>query len=160
MLRLLLLFAVVLGTCTTVLPADTTPTFTISLETVLKHDDGKFLWFHPRATAVPGGVLLTLGGVSQPSTLVWLFDTKNLPDVGGWSFTHTNLHGAGANFLFLDGHAARWSSAVYWDHAISKGRTNLAELRWFPCPILAGTARSARANRFPVGFLSPAASRE
>lgn len=36
------------------------PEFTVSVETVLKHDDGKFLWFHPRATAVPGGVLLTL----------------------------------------------------------------------------------------------------
>jgi lysophospholipase L1-like esterase len=27
--------------------------FTVKLETVLKHDDGKFLWFHPRAAAVP-----------------------------------------------------------------------------------------------------------
>lgn len=28
--------------------------FTVKLETVMKHDDGKFLWFHPRAVAVPG----------------------------------------------------------------------------------------------------------
>ncbi|MBE2283601.1 MAG: hypothetical protein IAE77_09115, partial [Prosthecobacter sp.] len=28
--------------------------FTVKLETVMKHDDGKFLWFHPRAAAVPG----------------------------------------------------------------------------------------------------------
>jgi len=28
--------------------------FTVKLETVLKHDDGKFLWFHPRAAAIPG----------------------------------------------------------------------------------------------------------
>ena len=27
--------------------------FTVKLETVLKHDDGKFLWFHPRAAAIP-----------------------------------------------------------------------------------------------------------
>ncbi len=74
----------------------------------------------------------TLGGITIPSTLIWLFDTKNLPAVGGWTFTHTNLHGAGANFLFLDGHATRWSSAVYWDYAIKKGRTNLTDLRWFP----------------------------
>lgn len=26
----------------------------IALETVMKHDDGKFLWFHPRAAAIPG----------------------------------------------------------------------------------------------------------
>lgn len=28
--------------------------FTVKLEIVLKHDDGKFLWFHPRAAAIPG----------------------------------------------------------------------------------------------------------
>lgn len=28
--------------------------FTVKLETVLKHDDGKFLWFHPRAATTPG----------------------------------------------------------------------------------------------------------
>ena len=27
--------------------------FTVKLETVIKHDDGKFLWFHPRAAAIP-----------------------------------------------------------------------------------------------------------
>lgn len=73
-----------------------------------------------------------LGNVTEPGAMIWLFDTKNLPAVGGWTFTHTNLHGAGANFLFLDGHAARWASSVYWDYAAGKGRTNLAELRWFP----------------------------
>lgn len=30
------------------------PPFTVRLETVLKHDDGKFIWFHPRAAAIPG----------------------------------------------------------------------------------------------------------
>lgn len=34
--------------------------FTVRLETVLKHDDGKFLWFHPRAAAYPGGVVMTI----------------------------------------------------------------------------------------------------
>lgn len=35
--------------------------FTVRLETVMKHDDGRFLWFHPRAAALPGGgVLLTI----------------------------------------------------------------------------------------------------
>ncbi len=27
--------------------------FTVNVETVMKHDDGKFLWFHPRAAAIP-----------------------------------------------------------------------------------------------------------
>lgn len=34
--------------------AEPAPTFTVKLETVLKHDDGQFLWFHPRAAAIPG----------------------------------------------------------------------------------------------------------
>lgn len=27
--------------------------YTVKLETVMKHDDGQFLWFHPRAAAIP-----------------------------------------------------------------------------------------------------------
>lgn len=36
------------------------PDFTVKLETVMKHDDGQFLWFHPRAAAMPGGVMMTI----------------------------------------------------------------------------------------------------
>jgi hypothetical protein len=36
------------------------PDFTVKLETVMKHDDGKFLWFHTRAAPVPGGVVMTI----------------------------------------------------------------------------------------------------
>lgn len=38
-----------------VLQAADPPGFTVKLETVMKHDDGKFLWFHPRAAAIPDG---------------------------------------------------------------------------------------------------------
>ena len=31
-----------------------TVAFEIKLETVLRHDDGEFLWFHPRVAAIPG----------------------------------------------------------------------------------------------------------
>jgi hypothetical protein len=34
--------------------------FTVKLEMVMKHDDGQFLWFHPRAAAMPGGVMMTI----------------------------------------------------------------------------------------------------
>jgi hypothetical protein len=34
--------------------------FTVKLETVMRHDDGKFLWFHPRAAAIPGSVVMTI----------------------------------------------------------------------------------------------------
>jgi hypothetical protein len=28
--------------------------FTVTVDTILEHDDGQFLWFHPRAAAIPG----------------------------------------------------------------------------------------------------------
>lgn len=40
--------------------------FTVKLETVMKHDDGKFLWFHPRAAAIPS---LKDGGPSVVMTI-------------------------------------------------------------------------------------------
>ena len=36
------------------------PDYTVKLETVMEHDDGSFLWFHPRAAPVPGGVVMTI----------------------------------------------------------------------------------------------------
>ena len=30
------------------------PGYEIRVQTVLKHDDGKTLWYHPRAAAIPG----------------------------------------------------------------------------------------------------------
>ena len=44
----------------TALPAADPVDFSVKLETVMKHDDGKFLWFHPRAAPVPGGVVMTI----------------------------------------------------------------------------------------------------
>lgn len=70
--------------------------------------------------------------IPQPSITVWLFDTKNLPGVGYWGFVHTNLHSGGANFTFLDGHAARFRNTAYWDFKLNQGRTNHAEIRWDP----------------------------
>ncbi|MCL5098534.1 MAG: type II secretion system GspH family protein, partial [Candidatus Omnitrophica bacterium] len=32
-----------------------------------------------------------LCSIRQPALLVWLFDSKNLPAVGSWSYAHTNL---------------------------------------------------------------------
>ncbi len=73
-----------------------------------------------------------LSSIRNPTAVVWLFDTKNLPAVGSWTFVHTNLHGRGANFTFLDGHARRHGLAAYWDAAASAWRTNNPELMWIP----------------------------
>jgi len=73
-----------------------------------------------------------LSTVPKPSAVVWLFDTKNLPAVGYWNFVHTNLHGRGAQFTFLDGHSRRHGLADYWDAAAKAWRTNNLDLTWIP----------------------------
>jgi prepilin-type N-terminal cleavage/methylation domain-containing protein/prepilin-type processing-associated H-X9-DG protein len=73
-----------------------------------------------------------LSALNQPSALVWLFDSKNLPAVGFWNYVHTNIHGAGAQFVFLDGHAARFRSSSYWNLVAGRPSTNCADLRWIP----------------------------
>lgn len=67
-----------------------------------------------------------------PSKTVWLFDSKNLPAVGYWNFIHTNIHGDGANILFLDGHVKRHRSSEYWDFEVKKAKINTADLIWIP----------------------------
>lgn len=73
-----------------------------------------------------------ISSFQNPSALVWLYDSKNLPAVGTPNYAHTNLHSHGANFLFLDSHVARYRSPEYWDFATSKGRTNNPDLVWYP----------------------------
>jgi prepilin-type N-terminal cleavage/methylation domain-containing protein/prepilin-type processing-associated H-X9-DG protein len=75
---------------------------------------------------------LPLAAIPGPSTLVWLFDSKNLPAVGYWGYVHTNLHSRGAQCLFLDGHARRFPKSAYWDEATDRARTDHPEIRWSP----------------------------
>ena len=77
-------------------------------------------------------VPVKVSSIPKSTAVVWLFDSKNLPAVGSANFVHTNLHTRGAQFTFLDGHAARFRSSVYWDFAINKGRTNNPSLVWDP----------------------------
>jgi prepilin-type processing-associated H-X9-DG protein len=73
-----------------------------------------------------------LDALAAGSSLVWLFDTKNLPAVGYWGYTHTNLHRGGAHFLFLDAHVRRFRQAAYWDAEAGRGRIDNPEIRWIP----------------------------
>lgn len=75
---------------------------------------------------------IKLSTIRNPSAVPWLFDSKNLPAVGSWSFVHTNLHSQGAQFLFLDGHAQRFRNADYWNFSSNRGRTNNPALIWIP----------------------------
>jgi prepilin-type processing-associated H-X9-DG protein len=74
----------------------------------------------------------TISSIDRPANVVWLFDSKNLPAVGRWSYTHTNLHSGGAHFLFLDGHVARFRAAEYWNLASNTALTNNPDLVWRP----------------------------
>ena len=76
-------------------------------------------------------VAIKITAISQPTAVVWLFDSKNLPAVGGTSFAHTNLHSVGAQFVFLDGHVQRFKVSAYRDIA-GNIITNNPELVWFP----------------------------
>ena len=42
-----------LDDCKLLAVESSSPEYTVKLETVMKHDDGQFLWFHPRAAAIP-----------------------------------------------------------------------------------------------------------
>ena len=75
---------------------------------------------------------IRLSSVREPSTLVWLFDSKNLPAVGSWNFAHTNLHRAGAQFTFLDGHAAWFPARAIRDPQTGRPPVPHRGLRWWP----------------------------
>ena len=70
---------------------------------------------------------------AAPASVVWLFDSKNLPAWGPASYVHTNLHNRGANLVFLDGHAKRYNVAAYRD-AFGNPVTNNPELVWDTFP--------------------------
>jgi prepilin-type N-terminal cleavage/methylation domain-containing protein/prepilin-type processing-associated H-X9-DG protein len=75
---------------------------------------------------------MMLASIRNPSCVVYLFDSKNLPAVGEANFVHTNLHNKGAQFVFLDGHVARFRNTEYWNFTTDKGITNNPELVWCP----------------------------
>ena len=75
---------------------------------------------------------LRLASVRCPSSVVWLFDSKNLPAVGNQNYVHNNLHNGGAQFVFLDGHVAWFQNNEYWDFQEGRGITNNPELVWMP----------------------------
>jgi prepilin-type N-terminal cleavage/methylation domain-containing protein/prepilin-type processing-associated H-X9-DG protein len=68
----------------------------------------------------------------RPTQTVWLFDNGKRAAVAQQNNVHTNLHLGGAQFLFLDGHTARFRNTDYWDFSMNRGRTNHPELVWKP----------------------------
>ena len=70
--------------------------------------------------------------IRLPAATVWLFDNGGLAPVAQENNVHTTLHSKGAQFVFLDGHVARFKNAEYWNFKTGKGITNNAALIWYP----------------------------
>jgi prepilin-type N-terminal cleavage/methylation domain-containing protein/prepilin-type processing-associated H-X9-DG protein len=86
---------------------------------------------------IDDGGLRRMSSVLRPTTVVYLFDSKNQPAVltstsRPGNFVHTNLHSGGAQFLFLDSHVGRFRNREYWDFTIDKSITNNPSIRWVP----------------------------
>src|SRR5207237_7755293 len=78
------------------------------------------------------GNRVRISSIPQPAHTVWLFDNGKLAAVAEQNNVHTNLHSAGAQFVFLDGHARRFGNKEYWDFKLDKGLTNNPSLIWVP----------------------------
>jgi prepilin-type N-terminal cleavage/methylation domain-containing protein/prepilin-type processing-associated H-X9-DG protein len=70
--------------------------------------------------------------IRRPTVTVWLFDNGGLAPVAEQNNVHPDLHNRGAQFVFLDGHVARFRNTAYWDFKNGKGITNNPELVWMP----------------------------
>jgi prepilin-type N-terminal cleavage/methylation domain-containing protein/prepilin-type processing-associated H-X9-DG protein len=75
---------------------------------------------------------MRMGCIQRPALTVWLFDNGKLAAVAQQNNVHSNLHNKGAQFVFLDGHAARFCNFEYWNFATGQGRTNNPDLVWIP----------------------------
>ena len=78
------------------------------------------------------GNQIRLVSIPHPSVTVWLFDNGGIAGVAEWNNVHSNLHNHGAQFVFLDGHVARFNNKAYWNFKTKEGITNNPELVWIP----------------------------
>ncbi len=78
------------------------------------------------------GNRVTINSILKPIATVWLFDNGGLAPVAQQNNVHSNLHSAGANFTFLDGHSARFGNKAYWNFSNNTGLTNNPDLIWIP----------------------------
>lgn len=78
------------------------------------------------------GNTVKLSSIAKPTATVWLFDNGGAAPVAQQNNVHSNLHSAGANFTFLDGHSARFRNKDYWNFSNNTGLTNNPNLVWIP----------------------------
>jgi prepilin-type N-terminal cleavage/methylation domain-containing protein/prepilin-type processing-associated H-X9-DG protein len=78
------------------------------------------------------GNRIRLVSIPRPLVTVWLFDNGGIAGVAQWNNVHSNLHNHGAQFVFLDGHVARFRNTEYWNFTTHAGITNNPKLVWIP----------------------------
>jgi prepilin-type processing-associated H-X9-DG protein len=78
------------------------------------------------------GRQIKLTAIRLPTATIWLFDNGGLAPVAQENNVPTTLHNRGAQFVFLDGHVARFKNTEYWNFKMNKGITNNAALIWYP----------------------------
>jgi prepilin-type N-terminal cleavage/methylation domain-containing protein/prepilin-type processing-associated H-X9-DG protein len=100
-----------------------------------RRSNGKNLFHYCLNDHVNGtgsGNQVRLTSIRHPTVTVWLFDNGKRAPVAQENNVHTNLHDHGAQFVFLDGHAARFPNTAYWNFKAKRGITNNPNLVWFP----------------------------
>ena len=112
---------------------------------------GKSIWVCPSSTNKSNGLNLffyclnehvnntgasnapvRISSIPQPVLTVWLFDNGKRAAVAQQNNVAVNVHSRGAQFAFLDGHAARFGAAEFWDFSANRGITNNPNLVWVP----------------------------
>jgi len=81
---------------------------------------------------IGSGNQVRITSIPNPTYTVWLYDNGRLAAVAQQNNVHSNLHSAGANFTFLDGHSARFKNKDYWNFSNNTGLTNNPTLIWIP----------------------------
>ena len=97
-----------------------------------RRSNGKNLFHYCLNENVNGTNQVRMSSIRLPTVTVWLFDNGGAAPVAQQNNVHTNLHSGGAQFLFLDGHVARFKNTEYWDFKTGKGITNNPDLVWCP----------------------------
>lgn len=97
-----------------------------------RRSNGNNLFHYCLNENVNGTNQVRMASVRQPAATVWLFDNGKLAPVAQQNNVHTDLHNQGAQFVFLDGHVARFRNTEYWNFTTGRGITNNPEMVWFP----------------------------
>lgn len=100
-----------------------------------------------------------LSSIPAADRVVWMFDNGGRAAAAGPNNAHKDVHNNEANFLYLDGHVARFNNDDYWDFSTDRGRTNNRELIWFP---LRGSYQAFRhsGTKKEFGFAPPVWERQ